>query len=181
MNNQFSQTIKITNRISAGFFTAMLLLSLQTNVSAASTSEDIFIDADHMRLDIVTGDSIYTGNVKISQGKLLLTGNEITVRQDNNIIKNITVIGKPAQYKNETDDGEPITALSEKMVYDTSQNTLIMTINATLNQPDHRVSSQKIIYDTAKKIIIAGDKNGTDSDTKVNNNRVNITLTPKKQ
>ena len=68
------------------------------------------------------------------------------------------------------------------MVYTASQNKLIMTINANLKQPDHQVSSQKIVYDTEKKIVIAGDKDGpsiskTGSDK---NQRVNITLTPKK-
>ena len=69
------------------------------------------------------------------------------------------------------------------MVYQASQNKLVMTINAILKQPDHRVSSQKIIYDTEKRIIMAGDKKDTgssDADTGTDNNRVNITLTPKK-
>ncbi len=165
----------------------LALLYPQTNVWAAATDEEVFISADHMQLSIESGNSIYTGNVKISQGKLVLTGDKITVQQENDTIKSITVVGKPARYNHLADNGEPVTAESEKMVYDASQNKLTLTINATLEQTDHRVSSQKIIYDTEKRIIIAGEKSdapttgitGTDTDTE--SHRVNITLTPKKQ
>ena len=81
-----------------------------------------------------------------------------------------------------TEEGETITAESEQMTYKAADNELILTINAKLEQLDHKVSSQKIIYDTEKRIIVAGDKNKHSStDTDTNNNRVNITLTPKKQ
>ena len=91
----------------------------------------------------------------------------------------ITVSGKPAHYNHITEKGESIQAESEQMVYTASESKLVMTGNANLKQPDHQVSSQKIIYDTQKNIVIAGDKSesstGTDS-----SQRVNITLTPKK-
>ena len=184
MTNLFSQTLRSIFYINAGLLTGLLILFCpQTDVRAANIDEEVFISADHMHLSIESGNSVYTGNVKISQGKLILTGDEITIRQDDKVIKSITVIGSPARYHHLTDDGETITAESEKMVYQASQNKLVMTINAILKQPDHRVSSQKIIYDTEKRIIMAGDKKDTgssDADTGTDNNRVNITLTPKK-
>ena len=136
-----------------------------------------------MKLNLNTGYSVYTGNVKITQGELKLTGDEVTVQQTkNNEVEQITVTGKPAHYNHVTEKGETIQAESEHMVYTASQNKLIMTINANLKQPDHQVSSQKIVYDTEKKIVIAGDKGGS-SISKTGsgkNQRVNITLTPKK-
>lgn len=144
--------------------------------------EKLFIDADYMQLNINTGKSVYRGNVKISHGGLVLTGDEVTLEQSNNEVERLTVIGKPAHYNHVTEKGETIQAESEHMVYIASQNKLIMTINAKLLQPDHQVSSQKITYDTQNKIVIAGDKSeksagGNKIDSK---QRVNITLTPKK-
>ena len=46
--------------------------------------EKITIDADYMRLNIETGESVYTGNVKITQGELVLTGDEVTLMQKEN-------------------------------------------------------------------------------------------------
>ncbi len=168
------------------FFTVLttLLFFSQSASRAAEIEavEKIFIDADHMQLNIETGYSVYTGNVKIRQGELKLTGDKVTVQQSNNEIERITVTGKPAHYNHITENGENIQAQSEHMVYTANQNKLVMTINAQLTQPENQVNSQKITYDTKKKIVIAGDKNGSPSSTSGTDSkqRVNITLTPKK-
>jgi len=159
-----------------------LIFCIQSYSHADEAVEKIFINADHMVLNIESGDSVYTGNVKISQGELVLTGDKVTLESSDNEMERMTVIGKPARYNHVTEKGETIEAESEHMVYIASENKLVMTINAKLKQPDHKVSSQKITYDTQKKIVIAGDKskpsfNDTDTDPK---QRVNITLTPKK-
>jgi len=164
------------------FLAGLSLFCTHMIARAEEPVEKIYIDADHMQLNIETGYSVYTGNVKITQGELKLTGDKVTLQQSNDEIERITVTGKPAHYNHVTEKGENIQAESEHMVYTASQNKLVMTINAKLKQPDHQVSSQKIVYDTKKKIIIAGDKNGSSSDSGSNTNqRVNITLTPKKE
>lgn len=160
-----------------------LLFCLQSYSLAAEPvqQEKIFIDADYMQLNINTGKSVYSGNVKISQGELVLIGDEVTLEQSKDLVERMTVIGKPARYNHVTEKGESIEAESERMVYIASQHKLIMTINAKLKQPDHQVSSQKITYDTQNKIVIAGDKKDMSPGTKVDEKqRVNITLTPKK-
>ncbi len=168
------------------FFTLLtgLLLFAQSGSRAAETEavEKIFIDADHMQLNIETGYSVYTGNVKIRQGELKLSGDKVILQQNDNEIERLTVTGKPARYNHVTEKGEHIEAQSERMVYTASQNKLVMTINAQLKQPDNQVNSQKIIYDTEKKIVIAGDKSGSPASGADPNSkqRVNITLTPKK-
>jgi len=182
MSNFYCQTSKFVFRINIRFLITLLLLCCQSNVWAANAEEEVLISADHMHLNIESGNSVYTGNVKVSQGQVVLTGNKITVQQVDNVVEKITVLGKPARYNHVTEDGETITAESEQMVYKAFDNELVLTINAKLEQPDHKVSSQKIIYDTEKRIIVAGDKNKQDTtDTGINKNRVNITLTPKKQ
>jgi lipopolysaccharide export system protein LptA len=160
-----------------------LLALSPTNIRADEAIEKIYIDADYMKLNIETGFSEYTGNVKITQGELKLTGDKVTLQQSDNEIQRITVTGKPAFYNHVTEKGENIQAESEHMVYTASKNKLVMTINAKLKQPDHQVSSQKIIYDTEKKIVIAGDKKSASSTGSPSNEnqRVNITLTPKKE
>lgn len=165
------------------FLAGLSLFCTHMITRAEEPVEKIYIDADHMQLNIETGYSVYTGNVKITQGELKLTGDKVTLQQSNDEIERITVTGRPAHYNHVTEKGENIQAESEYMVYTASQNKLVMTINAKLKQPDHQVSSQKIVYDTKKKIVIAGDKKGSSSsDSGSNTNqRVNITLTPKKE
>jgi lipopolysaccharide export system protein LptA len=147
------------------------------NNSAATKTEKIFINADHMQMNIESGLSVYTGNVKFSQGKLVLTGDKVTVVQRDNEVESVTVIGRPAYYNHVTETGDNIQAQSEKMVYIAGKNELVLTVNAQVKQTDHQVNSQRIIYDTLKKIVIAGEKHPT-SDSPDENQRVKITLTP---
>ncbi len=172
----------MTNFFRHSLLTGLLFIVL-TNSWATEVIEKIHINADYMHLNIETGYSVYTGNVKITQGELKLTGDKVTLQQSNDEIERITVTGKPAHYNHVTEKGENIQAESEHMVYTASQNKLVMTVNAKLKQPDHQVSSQKIVYDTEKKIVIAGDKKGSSAadEGSDQNQRVNITLTPKKE
>jgi len=168
-----------------------LLLTFTASTRASETAktaarpeamEKIHIQADHMLLNIETGNSVYTGNVRISQGELVLTGDRVTVEQGKDEIERITVTGKPARYNHVTESGENIMASSERMIYTASEHQLVMTINAKLQQPDHQVSSEKIIYDTEKKLVIAGNSKTTGKNGSLDEKqRVKIILTPKKQ
>lgn len=161
-------------------FLAGSLLFTPSNTLAADPGEKISIDADYMHLNLVTGYSVYTGNVQITQGELKLTGDEVTLQEKNNEVERITVSGSPAHYNHVTEKGESIQAESELMVYTAGENKLVMTKNAHLKQPDHQVSSQKIVYDTEKKIVIAGEKTSSSDTGSETKQRVNITLTPQK-
>ena len=154
---------------------------VKKQVKQQDTPEKIHIDADHMKLNIASGNSVYTGNVKITQGDLVLTGDRVTLTHIDNRLQKFTVIGKPARYNHVTEDGQSIIAESNQMVYTAAENRLVMTRNARLEQPDHLVSSQKIIYDTLNKIVMAGDvgdREAVDGES-LPDKRVNITLTPK--
>lgn len=177
--------LKITCLACALLLTGMASAWAEKTAEGAAKKESIkkiHIQADHMLLNIATGNSVYTGNVRISQGDLVLTGDKVTVKQGQDEIERITVTGKPARYNHVTETGENIKASSEHMVYTASQHQLVMTINARLQQPEHQVSSEKIIYDTEKKLIIAGSRKGGGKEDKKSNDkqRVKITLTPKK-
>ncbi|MBL4711213.1 MAG: lipopolysaccharide transport periplasmic protein LptA [Gammaproteobacteria bacterium] len=137
-------------------------------------AEKIFISADHMQMNINSGNSVYTGNVKVSQGELKLSGDKVILKNYKDELEQLIITGKPARYNHVSANGENVKAESEHIVYAASKNKLILTTNAKLVQPDHKLSSQKIIYDTLNKTIIAGDENAKKTQ------RVNIILTPKK-
>lgn len=146
----------------------------------AEAVDEILIRADYMKFDLETGDSVYEGNVSIIQGGIKLTGEKVIVRRDQKNIKEIReieVAGSPARYLQDENTSNKVNAVSLNMNYSARESRLVMTNNARLEQADHTVESQRIVYDTVKKVIIAG-KEGTE---KTAGERVNITLTPKQQ
>ena len=155
------------------------LISLMCGIcfyAIAAPDQQIHIQADNMRFDINSGDSIYQGNVRFVQGNIDLSGDRVNVKSKDGKIINVQVTGSPARYHDSTESGR-VLAESEQMDYAVTENKLTMRGTARLEQDARVVQSQQIIYDTEKKLILAGKspgKKGGETD------RVNITLTPKK-
>lgn len=162
--------------------TVFLVLLAGANAAAAEktpAAEKIYINADHLRLNTETGDSTYNGHVTVRQGGRILTGDTVIVIQQNNQVERIQVYGKPATYTHITDKNETIHATSKQMVYTTANHLLVLTGNAELSQPAHTVKSQKIVYDTVHKIVIAGNHKQGSNIPVAPGDRVNIILIPK--
>lgn len=162
--------------------TAMLiLLALLSPQYAFSITEDgeVQIQADYMKFDLETGSSTYSGNVSIIQGAIKLTGENVTITRKNNEIHDIKVDGNPAHYLQDENTDNRIHAISQHMKYTAKTSRLVLTVNASLEQSSQKVVSQRIVYDTQNKVIIAGKDNDADK-TGQSGDRVNIILTPKK-
>lgn len=139
-------------------------------------NEEIQIQADYMKFDLATGSSIYEGNVRIIQGTIKLTGDKVIVTRKGNDIQDIHVDGNPARYLQDEDTANKVDAISQHMEYAAQTHRLVLTVDATLEQADHTVVSQRIVYDTQNKVILAGKSSSSDQ----TGDRVSITLTPKK-
>lgn len=170
------------------FLTVIMLLTLMlptvslsatgdaTKVARKMGSDEVQIQADYMKLDLETGSSTYRGNVSIIQGTIKLTGDKITITRKDNEIRDIQVDGNPARFLQDENTDNKVHATSGHMKYTAQANRLVMTIDASLEQSDRTVESQRIVYDTQNKVIIAGKDSSSDH----KGDRVNITLTPKK-
>lgn len=150
----------------------LLLLALNTTVQALTddSTKPINIQADSAEINDVTGISIYRGNVKITQGSTVLTGDIVTLETANKKVNKIISEGKLSTFKQTTDDGRKINAMAEKMVYSITGNKIVLTNNAKLTESGNTFASDKITFYTDKEIVTAGSSSGSD--------RVNITVFP---
>jgi len=159
----------------------LMLLALLNPLPTFSITDEkeVQIQADYMKFDLETGSSIYKGNVSIIQGTIKLTGENVIITRKNNEILDIKVDGNPAHYLQDENTDNKVHAISEHMKYTAKTHRLVLTVNASLEQSSQTVVSQRIVYDTQNKIIIAG-KGGDPEQSGQKGDRVNITLTPKK-
>jgi len=148
------------------------LASLAEQRLVRDTSAPVNIQADHMKYELQSGISEYTGNVRVSQSDIELTGDKVIAIQQDKVVKNIKVSGSPATYRQKSEDGNYIQAQSRQMEYKAAQNRLVLTDKAKLEQAGSIMESDQIIYDTVKQVVIAGDEKA--------NKRVNITIKPDK-
>lgn len=154
----------------------LLLLCVAAKTAVAenkptfSKDAPVHIYADYMKYDIQSGISQYKGNVRVTQNNIELTGDKVVAVQQEKVLKNITVTGSPATYRQLSEEGDYINAQSMQMEYQAENNRLILSDKARLEQAGSVMESDQIIYDTIHEVVIAGDDNA--------NKRVNITITP---
>ncbi len=158
-----------------GISLVFTLLGLTINSFALEIDREkpVHISADKVSIDEKTGFSSYMGNVKISQGSMLLTGDKVTVYQPDGKLDKIIVNGVPAQFKQLSDkNNQEITAQALELIYYTITEKLILTGESSLKQGQNSFSGHIIEYDTRNSTVTAN----TDGDKK---QRVNAIITPK--
>ena len=149
---------------------ALAMTAIAENKPAPLANAPIHIYANHMRYELQKGISTYTGNVRVTQNAIELTGDKVIAIHKDNVLKKITVTGSPAVYRQLSEEGNYINAQSMQMEYQAENNRLILSDKARLEQAGSVMESDQIIYDTIQEVVIAGDDKA--------NKRVNITITP---
>ncbi len=157
----------------------MLLLALTVLPGAslalsADKNQPMLIEADSAELDDKQGISTYTGNVKVTQGTLVLTGSTMTVHNVDDDISKVIVTGSPATYKQRPDGKqEDVNAKAQLMEYFKSPEKIILTTEAVVEQGGDVLRSDRIVYNISNDQVTAGGSNP--------GQRVRITLQPKKK
>lgn len=149
-------------------------LSGQAIALSSDRDQPMYVEADRADIDEKRGVSVYRGNVKITQGTLVLTAAELTVHsKDGDVVKAIAV-GQPATYRQRPDGKEQdIEAEALRMEYFATEEKIILIDKAEVRQAGDTFRSDRINYDIAKDVVNAGA--GSPGD------RVRITIQPKPQ
>ena len=107
MKNQLNTMLKITTVF-------LLVFTFSSNVIALTddSTKPINIQADSAEINDDTGISTYRGNVKITQGSTILTGDIVILETANKKVKKIISEGKLSTFKQTTDDGRKINSVT---------------------------------------------------------------------
>ena len=150
----------------------ILYSSLAVSIDS-DKDKPIFLESDSAKWDENSQKSTYRGNVVVTQGTMLLTGDLLVVTSKNNEINNMVITGKKSTYKQKTQSGKIVNGEAYEIQYFVENSKIIFLNNAVLTQSNNVVKSNKIIYVTDSENIIAGDKKGK--------SRVKMTIEPKRE
>ena len=156
------------------FFLIFILIVYNIHSFAYDNDKDkpIFLESDSAKWDEASQKSTYRGNVIVTQGSMLLTGNLLIVLSRDNEIYKMVITGEKSTYRQKTDSGKIINGEAKKIQYFVNQSKIIFLDKAILTQGNNIVKSNRIIYKTDSENIIAGDNKGE--------SRVKMTLEPQK-
>jgi lipopolysaccharide export system protein LptA len=164
----------------AGFF------STQAFAEKADKNKPLNAEADALRYDDLKQTSVFTGNVVITKGSIILRGASVTVRQDNEGFQygNLTeTAGKRAFFRQKREGlNEWIEGEAETIYYDGKADTVTFTKNAVLRRykgtalNDETTGSQ-ITYDNVTDVfnVVGGAANASATNS---TGRIRIMMTP---
>jgi lipopolysaccharide export system protein LptA len=124
---------------------------------SSDRDQPMAIEADRVELDDGAGVSEYRGNVKVTQGTLVLTGDSMTVYNKGDKVEKVIMLGKPATYRQRPDNKDKdVRAKALRMEYYTTPERIILLREAEVEQEGDRLRSERIEYDVAKDKVNAG-------------------------
>jgi lipopolysaccharide export system protein LptA len=139
--------------------------------------QPIELEADSARIDERTGVSVYTGNVRLTQGSRRLDADRLTVERTAEGDRLIAE-GKPATFSQQPDDKpEPFEGRALNIDYHTGEDRVILTGEAEVWQGGNRFASERIVYDAASDTV----RGGQASPGGQPGERVRITIQPQQR
>ncbi len=161
-----------TNTFSGLLLTVLSLLCSPALAADATAREPITIEANGAVFDERKGESIYTGNVIITQGGMQIRAHEVTLYSKDGELQRIVAVGKPVHFKMQREGEEDVLGEAQRLDYTTGNEHLLLQEKAWFTQGKNRFSGQRIEYDMQQERVTAAQgKNGSQ--------RVRVTIHPK--
>lgn len=155
-------------------------------VMALATDRDqaIELEADRADIDDLKGISVYTGNVVLVQGSLVIKAHKLTLYNDKNkkLEKAVAVggTGKLATFKQRPEGKDKdLRARARTMIYFLNKDKIHLLKQAHVWQGGDTFSGDKIIYDTKQETVIASSQKDQQGKPVKTGSRVKVTIQPK--
>jgi lipopolysaccharide export system protein LptA len=115
-----------------------------------STDRNQPMDIAADRTDAMLGDdsdSTLYGNVRITQGSLQVEADKAVIHRKGGDITQVVLTGAPATMKQVADNGEPMMARAQKIVYTLSSEVIVLSGDVAIEQPRGNLRGQTVKYD----------------------------------
>ena len=162
------------------------LLFIPISLMALSSDRDqpINLEADAADIDDLKGISIYTGNVVLTQGSMVIKSRKLTLYTDKNKeLEKAVAVGtenKLATFKQRPEGKDKdFKARAITMIYYLNKDKIHLIKKAYVWQAGDTFSGDKIIYDTKKETVIASSVKNKNGQPISSGGRVKVTIQPK--
>ncbi len=120
----------------------------------ADRDKPMHLEADQVIMDDARKISTFTGNVRLSQGSLLIRGDKIIVVQDKNGNKHATAYGNTAEFRQKREGlNGYVEGYGERIEYDTHTETVNFHEKARLKRDRDEVSGDHITYNAKTEVF----------------------------
>lgn len=153
----------------------ILLLPFGNPLLAASDANaPLDVEADRWEADQEREISVFTGNVILRKGSVLITAHEARIRAIDGKVKLGTILGSPATFRQRPENAADIEGEADRIEYDGEAEQVTLTGSAWVRQGGDRFSGESIHYDLATQKVLATADEKTPQ-------RVRIIFTPRQE
>ena len=111
------------------------LLCAPVLAEKSDRAKPVNVEADKLTIDDVKKESVFEGNVTLTQGTLMLKADRIVVKQDAQGFNYGFAYGKPAYFRQKREGfDEYIEGYSERLEYDGKKDKMQMFTNAEIRK-----------------------------------------------
>lgn len=127
--------------------------------------QPIYVAADKASIDDKTGITIYTGDVDISQGTMILRGERVELRRDpQGNVDQIISTGAPAYFEQQPAEDQAVTvATGDKLDYLVGKQLLQILGSAKVVQAGDEFTGARINYDMNRALVDAFSDSKSDT------------------
>lgn len=157
-------------------------LPIMSHAEKADREKPIDLEADNVTVDDAKKTSIYTGNVILTQGTLIIRGDKLVVREDKDGFQHSTSYGNPTTFKQKRDGkDEYMQGSAQRIEYNARMDKVQLYTKAWVKRGEDIVHGDYIMYDAVAEYaeVIGGGANAATEGTP--SGRVRAVIQPKKK
>ena len=171
----------LVKRITSITAALLLLCAHSAQAERADRDKPVNLESDTVEVNDQTKISTYQGNVRLTQGTLLITGDKLVVTQDDDGFSKSQAYGNPTYFKQKRDGGDELTeGWAQRIDYDAKRDKVEMFTAARIKRGSDEVRGSYITYDgvTESYRVQGGKESATEYNPK---GRVRAVIQPKKR
>ncbi|MCY4177810.1 MAG: lipopolysaccharide transport periplasmic protein LptA [Endozoicomonadaceae bacterium] len=147
------------NTVAISFFIIFQSLSVYVQALKSDKEKPLYCSADSVVVDQNADTSVFTGNVKMTQGSVQVKGNIVKLYTQDKKIAKIVVLGNKKQqayYAEEEDNNQGLVkAWADAIIYDIKADIIKLEDNVTITRPNETLTGKFIQYDKEKRRVNA--------------------------
>lgn len=155
-------------------------VSWPAHAEKADREKPIDLEADNVTVDDAKKTSVYTGNVILTQGTLIIRGDKLVVREDKDGFQHSTSYGNPTTFKQKRDGkDEYMQGSAQRIEYNARMDKVQLYTKAWVKRGEDIVHGDYIMYDAVAEYaeVIGGGANAATEGTP--SGRVRAVIQPK--
>ncbi|GMU44343.1 MAG: lipopolysaccharide transport periplasmic protein LptA [Xanthomonadales bacterium] len=115
------------------------------------------INSDRFESGMDSKTTVLTGNVRITQGSLVVQAERADVTQEGGEVSRALLSGRPATLKQAMDDGGELNASARTIDYQLGEETVELKGGVVLDRPQGTLRSERVTYSIKTGQLAAGE------------------------